>query len=390
MAQKAKDETEKAQEETEKQLQNLMNELSNTIGDNIEGPTEWAQNEDGSITDGKGNTLRIGDYVDYSCKSSTATYTSPKEKTGHTGDQVFRANAYDYGWRVLGVDKNTKQLQLISEDFVPLTGGGDRGNRTGQYYYLSGQNGYVNGVEELNKICSIYGTGDGATGARSVTVDDIDWITGYNPNNTGVKDKEKTGRGTKYRVNQVDEYGNNVKYTLLSTAVKYEPTNSASSGTNASYKQFTYYDEASKTWKSLATNGSVTLKSNIYSYYPTTLTEANDINAKVGIANTSPEYKMLFTNSSTGADTANNGNTKDFHYWLDSSFVYTRSGDVIYGLYYIDSGYIYSYFLYDSDGTMGTPYYGVRPVVNLDSKVTLKDSGTNKDGCKLYNMTVNK
>jgi len=122
MAQKAKDETERAQEETEKQLQNLMNELSNTIGDKIEGPTEWTQNADGSITDGKGNTIKIGDYVDYSCKSSTATYTSPASRSGYTGDQVFRANAYNYGWRVLGVDKNTKQLQLISEDFVPLTG----------------------------------------------------------------------------------------------------------------------------------------------------------------------------------------------------------------------------------------------------------------------------
>ena len=30
----------------------------------------------------------------------------------------------------------------------------------------------------------------------------------------------------------------------------------------------------------------------------------------------------------------------------------------------------------------------IRPVVNLDSKVTLKDSGTMKDGCKLYNMSV--
>jgi len=50
----------------------------------------------------------------------------------------------------------------------------------------------------------------------------------------------------------------------------------------------------------------VTLRSNNYYYYPTTLTEtSSDVNAKVGIASTSQEYKMLFTNSSTGADTAN-------------------------------------------------------------------------------------
>ena len=73
------------------------------------------------ITNGE-ITLKIGDYVDYDCTTSNATYTSPASRSGYTKDQVFRANAYNYGWRVLGVDKNTKQIQLISEDFVPLTG----------------------------------------------------------------------------------------------------------------------------------------------------------------------------------------------------------------------------------------------------------------------------
>ena len=82
---------------------------------------DWTQNEDGTITNGE-TTVNIGDYVNYSCKSSSGTYTSLASKSGHTVDQVFKANAYNYGWRVLGVDKETKQLQLISEDFVPLTG----------------------------------------------------------------------------------------------------------------------------------------------------------------------------------------------------------------------------------------------------------------------------
>ena len=102
----------------------------------------------------------------------------------------------------------------------------------------------------------------------------------------------------------------------MTTGVKYEPTNGVAIGTSSSYKSFTYYDEVSKTWKSLATNGSVTIKNSSYYYYPTTLTETNDVNAKVGIASTSAEYKMLFTNSSTGADAANSGNTINFYYWL--------------------------------------------------------------------------
>ena len=126
----------------------------------------------------------------------------------------------------------------------------------------------------------------------------------------------------------------------------------------------------------------------MYYYYPTTLTETNDVNAKVGIASTSPEYKMLFTNSSTGADTANSGNTTNFIYWLGSPYVITNTGYALFGLRAVSSGYVYFYHLYHSNGTADTFYSGVRPVVSLESKVQLKDSGTIKDGCKLYNLVV--
>ena len=119
-AQKAKDETEQAEKEEISGLNKTEKDMKKAIKGN---KTEWIQKEDGTIMDEDGEmTLRIGDYVDYSCKSSTATYTSPASRSGYTGDQVFKANSYNYGWRVLGVDKETKQLQLISEDFVPLTG----------------------------------------------------------------------------------------------------------------------------------------------------------------------------------------------------------------------------------------------------------------------------
>ena len=273
------------------------------------------------------------------------------------------------------------------------------GNRTGHYYYLKGQEGNKNGIEELNKICSIYGTGEGATGARCVNVNDINWITGYNPNNTGVKDPMQTIKsGTVYSQDRINEYGNNVKYTLLSTGVKYEPMNKAESETNTYYKSFTYYDEVSKTWKSLEENESVTFKSREYCYYPTTLTyptgltEPNkDMNATTGIASTSSEYKMLFTNSSTGAEPESSGDTLGFYYWLGSSYISTSGGAVDFGLFIVTDGEInckqLCYTNYDGGGNR-VPYNGIRPVVTLDKKVALKDSGTNKDGCKLYNMSL--
>ena len=219
-----------------------------------------------------------------------------------------------------------------------LQDGGDRGNRIGQYYYLNRQNEYVNGVEELNKICAIYGTGEGATSARIVNVDDVDWITGYNPNNI-------EGSGTKFATGQIHEYGNNVKYTLLSTGVRYEPTNSVASGTDTRYTQFTYCDEASKIWRSLATDESVILKSSEYYYYPTTLTETDDTTATVGIGVNTPEYKMLFTNSSTGADTENSGKTDNVYYWLGSLYVHTDTGFVSFGLRYIYEGCVLPQFV---------------------------------------------
>ena len=123
-AQKAKDETEKSTKNELDALNSLEGEMENTINGNTQAkPNEWTQPDPlkPEITNGE-ITIKIGDYVDYSCKTSTATYTSPASRSGYTGDQTFKANSYNYGWRVLGVDKETKQLQLISEDFVPLTG----------------------------------------------------------------------------------------------------------------------------------------------------------------------------------------------------------------------------------------------------------------------------
>ena len=59
----------------------------------------------------------------------------------------------------------------------------------------------------------------------------------YNPNNTGVKDPNKTGSGTKCYSGQIYEYGNNVKYILGSTGVKHETTNGAGNTTGSSNTQ---------------------------------------------------------------------------------------------------------------------------------------------------------
>ncbi len=42
-----------------------------------------------------------------------------------------------------------------------------------------GKKAYENGISVLNELCEPYGKGENATGARSITADDIDRVTGY-------------------------------------------------------------------------------------------------------------------------------------------------------------------------------------------------------------------
>ena len=83
----------------------------------------------------------------------------------------------------------------------------------------------------------------------------------------------------------------------------------------------------------------MTLRSTLYHYFPTTLTGIYNAHATTGIARTSVEYKMLYTNSSTGADAVNAGEELNIDYWLGSSFVGTEAGRAIFGLHAINSSF---------------------------------------------------
>ena len=163
----------------------------------------------------KGNIkLKIGDYVNYSAvagvdttDTNNTTIKSNGTDNGY-GDQVFDLTKYtgDNKWRVLGAKDG--KVELISADIVPS-------NNSNQMYYLKGRTGFQNAETELTKIAGLYGHGTHATGARSVNVDDINKITGYNPNAEGIKNPtaEQIASGNKYGKNQLYEYGNKVTYS---------------------------------------------------------------------------------------------------------------------------------------------------------------------------------
>lgn len=176
------------------------------------------------VTNGKDITLTIGDYINYNPadydgydETKNGFYNSPagtKQETTYTETidsstyQCAEASAYQdlldknqvvagngnssqtykvsdangRKWRVLGADETTGELLIISDDVL-------KENNATKKMIFEGIAGYLYGVDELNKVCSIYGKGNGATGARSITLDDVNKAIG--------KEKEKnTGKWT--------------------------------------------------------------------------------------------------------------------------------------------------------------------------------------------------
>ena len=289
--------------------------------------------------------LHIGDYVNYDPQTGATqtSYTSTTDRSGYTEDQVFNLASYQYGWRVLGVDESTGEILLVSEDFIgPDSGGQEENGRT--YYYLRGQTGYVNGQSELNTISKLYGQGNGASGARSITVEDINKITGYIPTTGGTS---------------INSYGNEVIYTKNANG-KIEYTSNGTT-TESNYTSFTYYDEGSGQWKTLGSGESVTLDCSYYYYTGSTY-----------LSSSSTAYEMLFKNSTNSAiQDSYKGSTSGCRYWLAFPYVYTNSDYAIFGLRYANTDSVTINNLYFSYGSASSNYSGVRPVVSLKSDISI-------------------
>ena len=387
-ATEAKRQTEQSQKDESGNLKD-MEYLINKNTDKI----QWKYKKDSEgrntiVTNGIYD-LPIGTYINYNAAAkdaeektieektetsnaggpTTTEYYKASEQTVEEGNgaknQTFSNKAKTNGWRVLGVDETTGELLIISADPVKTN--------TNTDFYIQGIAGWLYGEQELNKVCSVFGSGYGATGARSVNIDDINKITGYNPNNVGKYDPEQNGTGTKYKVGQVTEYGNKVTYTWTSTAnqISWKGSNNKNgTGSNTDYEKygFNWYDIESKTWKNSMQNTTTpteiaTLTSNDYYYYPSSLytsTETGD-----GLKTTSEEYKTLFMNKAESK----------VNYWLASSVVYTCSDYALLGMRRVRSaGGVDSRYLYCSYGDLGYDMsHGVRPVVSLKSDIQLKE-----------------
>ncbi len=339
---------------------------------NVRNMTWWeTTDEDGNnyVTNGE-VTLQIGDYITYNANDNGEyTYTAEAEKTDVSSgeDRTFSSN-YETTWRVLGIEHGVDGDNLMIIPATPIQSTESTG------LSLRGAIGYCYGIEEIENICEIYGYGTGAISVRSMTIEDMNEITGYDPTNTG--------DGTVFREGELGEYLNEV---ICTREENWKTTLQGKNGSTGTfeYSAFVCYDESSKNCKWLAIGESITLTSTFYGYYPTTLTESQTGEIK-GISTSSREYSMLFSDNK--------------NYWLASSYIlgggtFTETGCT--GLHAVSNGkvstgrgeYAYGALLYAGNTSL-TATCNIMPIVYLDENIELKETGNQVNLCTEWEINV--
>ena len=117
------------------------------------------------------DVVSIGDYVNYDASSGNGagkSYTTEESLTGSSTTATFNSNE-TMKWKVMSVDKQTGTVELMAE------------NPTTNTVTLYGKAGYKNTVTVLDKVGDVYGHGNGATKGRSITIEDVNKLENYTP-----------------------------------------------------------------------------------------------------------------------------------------------------------------------------------------------------------------
>ena len=302
-----------------------------------------------AYADGK---LKLGDEVAYT-PASGHTYTSEKwgaddtrpgydiNQTLSTDDYETRTGSKSTKWKVIGVNTKTGTVNLISAE--PLKVKKSSGNY--DTYRIYGKEGYNNGINELNKMCSVFGYGNGATGARSANINDIDKAL-YNKKDFIDTTIEENGVKCNYTYGwQTTYYGKRTTWTPKNT---FEFTDTSKLDENGDYQR----EGSDATFIDI--NGNVATDEN-----PITITSNIDVYTKDQFIDKieSKALNMIF------------GENEQFNFWLASRYVGGKYDYAFWGLFYIDGVTWGEEGLYYSDGSEADYNYFVRPVVSLKSNI---------------------
>ncbi len=285
-------------------------------------------------------------------------------KIGELVDYTATGTDYNGGWKVLGADDEGNLLIMSAADVKSSHRlGYDTTDTTDAEKMEEAQNDWLNGAAELDGICEPYGYGEGVVGkARSITVEDVNAVTGYDPE---TYNSDSGTSGEPYGSGQLWQYGNEVTYKYNGTTKPaYESAVKSGTLSSAHSNGFYYYNEEIKEFAHIGdltagTSGDVFAKltSNEYSYYAPELTTIS--------ATENPEaYQMIFGND-------------DIYYWLASPCVSTDTNYAGFGMRYVEYGSVTSCDLWDSRGNAYCSEDGVRAVVTLSSDIQFTEYTAN-------------
>lgn len=320
-----------------------------------------------------GVDMKLGQNVKYSEPTTSATSALNESATLSTlnesgnGEVKTTASTNDVEWAVLGIEDGC--LLIVATSNVEGNGyfsktlngttlnGVNRYSTTKRsesdipvYRFSKGKSECLNNsaANELNTFCANnYGKGVGALGARSISVDDINKITGYNP--------MKTGDGRISQAGAITQYDNEVTYKLTADGTKIGYTSDVESNMDSATLTATKFEDIYGN-KITDADDEITIKNTYYWYRPDTLSEYEDGSVK-GISKSSALYRALFDNTKFQAGS----------YWLASPVVATLSTEVYWGLRAVFTGNVGTTGLWCSWGTSDVYWMGVRPVVKLKS-----------------------
>ena len=210
-------------------------------------------------------------------------------------------------------------------------------------------------MSRLDTICGAYGKGEEAVSSRSIRVEDVNRVTGYNPETA------------EYQKGQADEYGNEVTCWWTGIENPYYTSTNGSKGDLEHYDgKFSYFNGTeyiTSTAPETATESApvkiTTLTLDYYEYYGTTLTDSSNDEVK-GLAVNSKAYIMLFSS----------------RYWLASTYIggLRRLIKIELGMRLVEAGQVKGAYLVYSSGGSAQYNFGVRAVVSLDRDIDLRGS----------------
>ena len=274
--------------------------------------------------------IQVGDYLNYNdYVDETKTCTTATNENGWA-DQKYTATKNTY-WQVLGLDETGERLMLISQSPIKKemkTDATAKDWEKSPYLILKGAYGYVNCKQILNNVSGIYSTSLGT--AKSLTAEEINRLIGVTVDYTNKIVYANSDPST--NIDKVGVLGNQYTYT----ETDYTPESYINSKTNA-------------------TAGTKTDPATAYGYQWGNLTINDTLKT------------ILFNGTTSDANFAKS-------YWLASPAVGANSDCAYFGpgvvaIGRVDAGSA----LFVSNGRWRAISFGVRPVVYLESNVTVED-----------------